>query len=168
MIDLAAAALIAKATSDAVGAFDKIYRGFSDFVKNRKKTKNELPPLDFAYVDAPGDQAFVAKSRHTGGVFQTVTYAELCEKLDGSDLEHITALSKAMKNYEHQWNTVAEQRSMASGIEIARLDAQMEYVSEQIAQTLKRVLAFVERMGLVLDDHYTVARSLADDVTDKT
>lgn len=165
MIELATAALIAKTAADAVGAFDKIYRGFSDFVKDRKKSKSDLPPPDFAYVDAPEDSAFVAKSRHTGGVYQTVTYGELCEKLEGSDLKHIEALSKAMSNYEHQWNTVVEQRSMASGMEIGKLDAQMDYLARQIADTLKKVLLFVERMGLHLDDHYYMARSLAEDLT---
>lgn len=58
-----------------------------------------------------------------------------------------------------------QQRSMASGMEIAKLDAQMDYLAQQIADTLNKVLRFIERMGLNLDDHYHMARSLAEDLT---
>jgi hypothetical protein len=84
MIDLATAAVIAKTTSDAVGAFDKIFRGFADFLKKKEPSGTHIPPPDFAYVNDPEHNAFVAKSRRTGNVYQTVTYDQLCCKLQGS------------------------------------------------------------------------------------
>ena len=42
------------------------------------------------------------------------------------------------------------------------MDAQLEYLAKQISDPLIRVLQFVERMGLYLDDHYQVARMLAE------
>jgi len=163
MIDLTTAALVAKMASDAVGAFDKLFRGYADVVRKKEPSAPNVPPPDFAYVDAPEQNAFVAKSRRTGGTYQTVTYQELCNRLDGSDRQHIETLSQAMKNYEHQWNTVYEQRSMVSGMEIGRLDSQLEYLVKQISDPLIRVLAFVEKMGLHLDDHYIMARMLTQD-----
>jgi hypothetical protein len=163
MIDLATAAVIAKATSDAVGAFDKMFRGFADVLRKKEPASTNIPPPDFAYVDAPEQNAFVAKSRRTGDIYQTVTYEELCDKLQGSDRQYIETLSQAMKNYEHQWNVVFEQRSMASGMEIGKLDAQLDYLVKQMADPLMKVLAFVERLGLYLDDHYHMARALTQD-----
>jgi hypothetical protein len=108
MIDLASAALIAKMTSDAVGALDKIYRSFADYLREKKPSVRSIPQLepDYAYVDAPEKGAFEAKSRRTGYVCRTVTYGELRSKLEGSDLEYVETLSRTMQNYEHRWNSV--------------------------------------------------------------
>ena len=168
MVDLATAALIAQMTSDAVGAFDKMFRGLADFMRKKEPSASTVPPPDFAYVDAPDQKAFVAKSRHTGDVYQTVTYDELCNKLQGGDRQYIETLSQAMKNYERQWNSVYEQRSMASGMEVGRLDAQLDYLVKQMADPLTKVLAFVERLGLYLDDHYQMARTLTEDYIRQT
>jgi hypothetical protein len=162
MVDLATAALIAKMASDAVGAFDKVFRGYADIVRKKEPTAPQVPPPDFAYVDSPQDGAFVARSRHTGATYQTVTYEELRAKLDGGDRQHIEALTRAMENYQKQWNAAFEQKSLASGMDIGRFDAQLEYLSRQIADPLIRVLSFVEKMGLHLDDHYLVARMITE------
>ena len=161
MIDLATAAIIAKTAADAVGAFDKIYRGFADFVSKKEPTASNLPPPDFAYMDSPGDQALVAKSRRTGENYQVVSYEELSRRLDTSDREFIETITRSMTSYQRQWSTVFEQRSMASGIEIARLDAQLDYIAKQIADCLIHILDFVQRIGLRLDDHYHMARHIS-------
>ncbi len=67
-----------------------------------------------------------------------------------------------MENYQKQWNAAFEHKSMASGMDIGRFDAQLEYLSKQIADPLIRVLAFVEKMGLQLDDHYHMARMVTE------
>lgn len=160
MIDLITASIIAKLVSDAVGAFDKIFRGYSDVIKGREPRAANIPPPDFAYVDNPAQRSFVAQSRSTGATYQTVTYEELSRKLDGSDKKYVETLTRAMQNYERQWNIVYEQRSMASGIELGRLDTQLEYLARQMADPLIKILEFVEKMGLHLDDHYHMARNV--------
>ena len=163
MIELATAALIAKLVSDAVNSFDKIYRGYADWVeKKTKATEPTVPPPDLAYVDQPSQSAFVAQWRSTGGIARIVTYEELREKLGDGDREHIESLSRAMNNYEKQWNAAFVQRSLATGMEIGKMDAQLEYLAKQISETLVMVLQFVNRMGFGLDDHYVTARSLAE------
>jgi len=162
MIDLATAALIAKMASDAIGAFDKVFRGYADFLKKKEPSAPNVPPPDFAYVDAPKQKAFVAQSRQTGATYQTVTYDELCNKLNASDRQYIETLSQAMRNYELQWNAATLQRSMASGMDIGRLDAQLDYLVKQMADPLLKVLTFVEKMGLHLDDHYQITRQLTE------
>jgi hypothetical protein len=160
MIDLTTAAVIAKMASDAVGAFDKVFRGYIDVVKKKEPNAQHLPPPDFAYVDNPREKAFVAQSRRTGEAYQTVTYEQLREKLNEGDRQYIETLTRAMENYQRQWNAAFEQRSMASGMEIGRLDSQLEYLAQQMADPLIRVLEFVEKMGLCLDDHYHMARMI--------
>ena len=162
MIELAAAALIAKMASDAVGAIDKVFRGYADVVKKKQPTSPQVPPPDYAYVDKPNESAFVAQSRRTGQTFQTVTYQQLSQKLNDSDRRHIQALTQAMENYQRQWEAAFVQKSLASGMEIGRMDAQLEYLAKQISDPLIKVLEFVEKMGLHLDDHYFAARRIAE------
>jgi hypothetical protein len=163
MIELVTAALIAKLVSDAVGSIDKVFRGYADVVKKKGTvTAPSAPPPNLAYVDQPNQSAFVAQSRQTGRPSQIVTYEELSQRLNDGDRRYIETLTRAMENYERQWNTAFEERSLASGKDIGRMDAQLEYLAKQISDPLIRVLQFVERMGLYLDDHYQVARMLAE------
>jgi hypothetical protein len=167
-IDLGTAALIAKMTSDAVGAFDQICRGFVDVVKGRAPSTQPLPPPDFAYVNDPTNAAFVAKSRRTGAVTKTVSYAELCNILDDSDREYIETISQTMLEYQHQWNQVHAQRPLAIGSQLAQLDSQQKFLATQIGDELIRVLDFVQKMGFYLDDHYVLARHLAEDYLNRS
>jgi hypothetical protein len=147
--------------SDAVGAIDKIFRGYADVVKKKELSAADISPPDFAYVNDSNKSAFVAQSRRTGATHQTVTYEELRSKLDDNDREYIQTLTRAMENYQRQWNSAYEQRSMASGMDIGRLDSQLDYLARQIADPLVKVLDFVRKMGLYLDDHYVIAREIS-------
>jgi hypothetical protein len=163
MIELAAAATIARLVSDAVGSLDKIFRGYADFVKREERAVGDAPPPDYAYQDSPGDKAIVARSRDTGQVYQTVTYQELATRLGPQDLKYIRDLCEVMEAYQAQWSRVFKQKPLAGlGLESARLDGQLDHLARQISETLKNILSFVERTGLHLDDHYHVARQIAD------
>lgn len=162
MVDLATAALIAKMASDAVGAFDKIFRGYKDFIEEKQPASSSVPPPDFSFVNSPHEDAFVARSRSTGQTYQKVTYDELCKSLNDDDRQHIETLTRVIVNYQKQWNTAFEERAMASGKDIGRLDAQLDYLVRQMADPLVKALNFVEKMGLQLDDHYIAARNLTE------
>lgn len=160
MIDLPTAALIASTIGNAVTAIDKMYRGYADFFK--KKTPNiHAPPPDFSIQNSTAEGAVVATSLHTGANSQKVTYEELRSKLNPNDRAYVETLSQALESYEKQWQAAYLAKSMASGMDVGRLDAQLAYLSKQIAEPLLRVLEFVERMGLWLDDHYLAARDIA-------
>lgn len=161
-ITLEMAALIAKAASDAVNAFDNIYDRYANFLKNRQPRSHWEPPPDYAYVDAPDRGAIVAMSRSSGKICQTVSYEELSEKLSGNDADHIKALSEAMTAYEQQWNSVYRQKPLMSDpIAIAKVDQQLERLAEEIGEALLKVLNFLQSMGLFLDDHYNVALNIS-------
>jgi hypothetical protein len=160
MIDWQTASLIAGIASGAVSSIDKIYRGYADFFNQKKATISAHPP-NVEFKNKADEQAIVAADVSTGAVSQKVTYDDLRAKLNPGDRAHIEALSLALQNYEKQWDSALVAKSIASGMDVGRYDAQLDYLSRQIAQPLADVLDFVERMGLTLDDHYIAARSIA-------
>jgi hypothetical protein len=160
VIDWQTASYIAGVAANAVTSIDKIYRGYADFSK-KKEAATGAPPPDFSIQNKPGEKALVATSLQTGQTYQTITYQDLCAKLVPSDRAYIQALSQSLENYEKQWNSAFLAKSLASGMDIGRYDAQLDYLALQISEPLLKVLDFVERMGLWLDDHYLAARYIA-------
>jgi len=160
MLDWQTVSLIAGIVSNSVGSIDKIYRGYADFLKEKKGDVFEFPP-DFQYTEDSKAGAFVATSRQTGVVYQKITYEELRQKLNPGDRQYVEGLSDALNNYAKQWSSAYLARSMASGMDVGRYDAQLEFLAKQIADPLLKVLNFVESMGMSLDDHYLAARDIA-------
>lgn len=161
MIDFATAATIATLVGEAVGAIDVIFRGYVDFIKGKDDPQTRSTAPDLEYTDSPDQDAFVAQSRQTGRVLQKVSYAELCQRLAEQDRAYIETLSRSMENYQKQWNAAWLERSNADEQDRVRLDAKLDDLLKQMADPLTKVLDFVERMGLWLDDHYLMARQLA-------
>lgn len=162
MIDWQTASWIAGVVANGVASIDKIFRGYADYSKQKQPT-NEGPPPDFRYQNKPDEKAFVATDINTGVVSQKVTYDELCAKLNPGDRAHVEAISEALENYRKQWDAALVAKSMASGMDVGRYDAQLDYLAREIAKPLTQVLDFVEHMGLWLDDHYVAAREIAHD-----
>lgn len=162
MIDWQTASYIAGTVGSAVAAIDKMYRGYADFFEDRKSAPNvAAPPPYFSIQNSVDDGAIIAKSLHTGQVYQKVTYDELRAKLNLTDRAHIEMLSQALDNYGRQWDSALLAKSMSSGMDVGRYEAQLEYLAKEIASPLLRVLQIVETLGLYLDDHYIAARDIA-------
>lgn len=162
MIDWLVASHIAGVAANAVTSIDKIYRGYADFFK-KKKANIGVPAPDFSIQNRPAEQALVAASLGSNVISQKVTYEDLRAKLTPNDLAYIESLSLALENYEKQWNSAYLAKSMASGMDVGRYEAQLDYLARQISDPLLRVLEFVEHMGLWLDDHYLAARDIAQE-----
>jgi hypothetical protein len=163
MIDWQTSSYIAAVAANAVTSIDKIYRGYADFFK-KKEPAIGAPAPDFSIQNKPEEKALVATSLHNGQIHQTITYQDLCAKLTPSDRAYIEALSQSLENYEKQWNSAYLAKSLASGMDVGRYDAQLDYLARQISDPLLKVLDFVERsMGLWLDDHYLAARNIAQE-----
>jgi hypothetical protein len=162
MIDWQTASYIAGVAANAVSSIDKIYRGYADFFK-KKEPDLGAPAPDFSIRNSPGEQALVATSLHTGATYQKITYEDLCAKLAPTDRAYIQTLSRSLENYERQWNAAYEAKSLASGMDVGRYDAQLDYLARQISDPLLKVLEFIEHMGLWLDDHYLAARHIAEE-----
>jgi len=161
MIDLATAGLIAQLTANAVGAFDKIFRGYLDFVK-KEPSPPGVPQANLSYVNSPGTNSIIAKSLSTGATYQTVTYEELRQRLGPNDRSYIETLSEAMDNYQRQWNSTYRAKSLAApGPDIGRLEAILDNLAKEISEVLIRLLDFVKKLGLQLDDHYEAAMDIA-------
>ena len=50
-------------------------------------------------------------------------------------------------------------------MDVGRYDGQLDLLAREISDPLLKVLAFVEHMGLYLDDHYLAAREIAQKYT---
>jgi hypothetical protein len=48
-------------------------------------------------------------------------------------------------------------------MDVGRYDDQLDYLARQISDPLLKALAFVQNMGLMLDDHYLAARDIAQE-----
>ena len=162
MIDWQTASSIAGAAANAVTSIDKMYRGYADFFK-KKGASISTPPPDFSIQNKPDEKALVAASLSNGQTSQKITYEDLRARLVAGDRAYIDALSQSLQNYEMQWNSAYLAKSLASGMDIGRYNAQLEYLARQISDPLLKVLDFVERMGLWLDDHYLAARQIAEE-----
>src|SRR5216684_1041632 len=127
MIDWQTASWIAGVAANAVSSIDKLYRGYADFF-NKKQPTVGAPPPDIRIQNNVGEQALVATSVTTGAVSQKVTYDDLRAKLTASDRAYIEALSQSLDNYEKQWNSALVAKSMASGMDVGRYDAQLAYL----------------------------------------
>src|SRR5438093_1348033 len=132
MIDWQTASYIAGVLGTAVASIDKLYRGYADFFK-KKVSDIRAPAPDFNIQNRPSENAMVATSLHSGAVSQTITYEELRARLTPTDRVHIEALSQALENYEKQWNSALLAKSMASGMDVGRYDAQLDYLAKQIS-----------------------------------
>jgi hypothetical protein len=162
MIDWQTASYVAGVAANAVTSIDKVYRGYADFFKNKGATL-AAPPPDFSIQNKPDEKALVSTSLHSGQTYQTITYEELRSRLTPGDRAYIEALSRSLENYEKQWNSAFEAKSLASGMDVGRYDAQLDYLARQISDPLLKVLDFVEHMGVELDDHYLAARHIAQE-----
>jgi hypothetical protein len=160
MIDWQTSSYIAAVVANAVTSIDKLYRGYADFFK-RMKADEPTPEPDLRIQNKPDERAFVSTSLHTGATQQSVTYEALRARLESRDRAYVETLGQALDNYEKQWNAAFLAKSMASGMDVGRYDAQLDYLAKQIADPLLKVLDFVEHMGLGLDDHYLAARRIA-------
>jgi hypothetical protein len=165
VIDWQTASIIAGVASSAVTSIDKIYRGYADFFNSKKKgAAKPTPEPDLSIQNKPNENALVVTSLHGGQPIQTITYQDLRAKLTSADDAYIQTLSQSLDNYEKQWNSAYLAKSLASGMDVGRYDAQLDHLARQISDPLLKVLDFVEqRMGLPLDDHYLAARDIAKD-----
>ena len=68
-----------------------------------------------------------------------------------------------MSAYQKQWTSIYSEMPMASGLQRAQLEQQLDYVAKQMMDPLVKILDFVRAIGLHLDDHYMMARSLAEE-----
>lgn len=160
MIDLQTASAISSIVGSAITSIDRMYRGYADYFK--KSLPGEMVPSpSFTIQNRSSEGVIVATTTDETVELQKVTYEELRARLAERDLGYVDTLERALKNYEAQWNSAYLSRSMASGMDVGRYEAQLDLVAKEISDPLLRVLAFVERMGLQLDDHYLAAREIA-------
>jgi hypothetical protein len=152
---------IISAASSAIDLVDKVSRQFEKFV-----TGNTEPLISKEYSyqvkETPDHKNLI--TTYQGKENQRVTYAELVKKLSDADLKHIKTLETSMNNYYQQWEAVYPTLSFeTNGLTKVKMEQQLKnMIVNGMAQDLQRIISFIEKCGLSLDDHYLRIRDLAE------
>jgi hypothetical protein len=155
MIELATAAAAAAMLSNSVSAVDKVYNWWR--ARQGQKLASEGLSSDpkkqvLQYVSLTG-AAQPAKV--------VMTYEELAKRLTPEDVNYIKAFETRMRHAMTQWEALNADLPLASAVERARIEANMENMkNKDICFSLKEIVGFIENLGIDLHDHYAGVRNI--------
>jgi hypothetical protein len=149
------------AVSSAIHLVDGMSREFEQFSTNAPPQI----PKEYGYQISGTANHESLVTTIQGQELQRVTYNELATKLTSEDLDHIRTLETSMNNYYQQWKglypTLAlETDPKAKDQKERQIDS---LIVSGMGRDLGRIISFIERCGLSLDDHYVRVRDLAED-----
>ena len=155
MIDLPTLTAAIAAATSGVALIDQIADQIDRLF--RKHSEPETPHEHSFKIKQEGN-AIV--STYQGREIQRIT-AEDLKKLPESDLRHIEVLERSMENHYSIWAAVYPQLALASEpIAKAKTEQQLKGIVRNMKADLEGILAFLERSGLDLMDHYNNIRDV--------
>ena len=154
MIELATAATVAGILANAISSVDKVY----DWWRERKG----LTKASVVLMNDPARNALAyRKVGQEEPVRIAMTYNELAGKLSEDDVDFIEGFARRMKRAMEQWNTLNGELPLASPVERARIEGNMDLLKERdICPSLKQIIDFIYKIGIDLEDHYSGARQV--------
>lgn len=156
MLDIATISTIVTTASSAVGLIDKIVDSYLMFRGKQSAPKEHRAKIE---ADAAGE-GFIR--REHGEEVQRVSYQEMTARLDDSDLSYIQALEKSMNTHKAVWESAYPSlASEVNPVAKAKIQQQLDQVAQEMEKDLIKILTFVEKTGLYLDDHYMSVRDIA-------
>lgn len=157
MPDPATIAAIVGLLTSSVGLVDKVA---DTYLSYRKKSAVSDAEHRSRITTSDDGRDLVALDH--GHEMQRVSYKELTDRLDVDDLQYIKSIEKSMKSHKQIWESVYPQLATTiDPIVKAKLEQQLDQVCEAMSVDLVRILNFVEKTGLYLDDHYGAVRDIA-------
>ena len=153
------AAVIA-ATKGAVDIFDKLAGPIKRVILGQPKFEQaEAKDQRWRFrVETAGKEVVVKEGDYTR---QTITGAELSKALGPQDLVLVQAYERKMQDYFELWTTVYAAKDMSQDPLVnAKTDAQLKKLITNMKGELLGILAFLQQIGVHLDDHYMHVRSL--------
>ena len=153
------AAVIA-ATKGAVDIFDKLAGPIKRVILGQPKfDQAEAKDQRWRFrVETAGKDVVVKEGDYTR---QTITGAELSKALGPQDLVLVQAYERKMQDYFELWTTVYAAKDMSQDPLVnAKTDAQLKKLITNMKGELLGILAFLQQIGVHLDDHYMHVRSL--------
>jgi hypothetical protein len=149
------------AASSAIDRLDNISRELEQFL-TKAAPQN---PKEYSYqISGTADRESLVTT-FQGRELQRVTYNELATKLTSEDLDHIRILETSMNNYYEQWKGLYPTLALETNPEAKeQKERQIDsLIANGMGRDLGRIISFIERCGLSLDDHYIRVRDLAED-----
>ena len=154
-------AAVVAATKGAVDIFDRIAGQIRSVLARRPKEAEGDDERWRYKISGKGKDIVVTQS---GRTVQTVTAEELSKKLGPQDLALVRTYERKMEEYFKLWQAVyAEKDSSQDPLINAKTDAQLAKLVVKMRDELLGILAFLQRIGVHLDDHYMHVRSLVED-----
>jgi molybdopterin-guanine dinucleotide biosynthesis protein len=158
MLGPAEIAAIITATKGAVDIFDRM-AGQVKAVLTGQPKEAEGDEDRWKYKISGEDKTLVV--RQSGQTVQTVTGKELSERLEPMDLALVRTYESKMEAYFKLWQAVYQQKDVSQDPLVnAKTDTQLTDLILKMRGELLGILAFLEKTGIRLDDHYKHIRHL--------
>ena len=157
MLDIPTVASIVGVLVQSVGLVDKVT---DTYLKFRGK-ESPVPKEHKAKIVAGSDGTSLVRLEH-GSEVQRVSYEELTKKLAPTDLSYVRALEASMNTHKAIWESAYPSlASEVNPVAKAKVNVQLDAVATDMEKDLTRILTFIEKTGLYLDDHYMAVRDIA-------
>lgn len=156
-------AAVVTAAKGAVEIFDKVAGQIKTVLTQRPK-EAEADDDRWRFKIHPAGTNIVVKQQET--TVQTVTADQLSQLLGKGDLELIETYEASMNRYYSRWKAVYAKKDASQDPLVNAITE--EQLTEQIVKMkaeLLGILAFLQKCGVQLDDHYMHVRHLVEQVS---
>jgi hypothetical protein len=155
-MDLATATLAIKATTAAIGLFDKVSDQVVKFITKSEATPG--PPKQHNYTITGSDGTL--KVEHQGRTLQVMRGEDL-QKLPEEYYRHIKTLEKSLQRHYELWEEVYPHRDDSVDlIANAKTKRQLRDAALTMKDDLTGIVDFLQKIGVMLDDHYIIYRDV--------
>jgi hypothetical protein len=161
MLSLPEITAIVAATKGAVDIFDKVAGQIKSVLTNRPKEAEGEDDRWRYKIRTEGTNIIVKQQDQ---VVQTVTAEQLSNVLNPGDLDLVRTYEGSMNKYFNRWKVLYAKKD-ASQDPLVNVITE-EQLTEQIVKMrseLLGILAFLEKCGVHLDDHYMNIRYLVEE-----
>jgi hypothetical protein len=157
MIGLLEVAQIATVLGNATNIVDKLYGRF--FEASGRPPPGALTEHSAKIVDQPQQKAIV--SAYKGNEVQRITYEQLAQRLEASDVRFVKTKEQYLDNLMALYDGIHPQIAVSSADEAARLKLKESQILRDMSGELGDILRFLEEQCKIdLDDHYRAFRHL--------
>lgn len=152
-------AAVVAATKGAIDVFDKIAGQIKTVLQKRPKEAESDEDRWRYKIQPAGNEIVVKQGERT---VQVVTGDQLSKVLSPNDLELVKTYEEAsMQRYFNRWKSVyAKKDASQDPLVNAITDEQLAEQISKMKGELLGILAFLQKAGVHLDDHYTHVRHL--------
>lgn len=161
MLSLPEIGAVVAATKGAIDIFDKVAGQIKSVLTKRPKEVEGNEDRWRYKIRADGNNIVVKQQDR---VVQTITGDQLAAVLNKADLDLVQTYEASMNRYFARWKAVYAKKDASQDPLVNAITE--EQLTEQIVKMrseLLGILAFLQKCGIHLDDHYMNIRHLVED-----